>query len=382
MLRKLTIGMVLLILLGAALTAFALAVTAPERPAAGSDSAERLQPGDFEVAERAVTFVDASRPTNANGDVPGRPSRTFEALLWYPANDAGSHPLVVYSHGFMSMKEEGSYLARQLASHGYVVVSADYPLTNFSTEGGPNVADAVNQPADVSFLIDSVLALSGKDKPFSGAIDPRRIGAMGLSLGGLTTTLVTFHPRLRDDRISAAVSIAGPGSFFGSRFFESSDAPFLMIAGSDDAMVDYGTNARPLLDRARNFGLLTIAAGSHTGFASIADPLFRFVRNPDAIGCGALMNNLELGEGDNPFENLGTVEDGLSLDDPGILPCQRELGKAIHPGRQHMITLIAATDFFRSHFDREPDARSAAARHLERGVANDFAEATYERSRL
>jgi predicted dienelactone hydrolase len=381
-LRKIATGFVLLLLFGGVLAAIVLAVTAPEEPAPGSDSAVRLEPGAFSVSEMAITFVDTSRPTAANGDVSSRPSRIFECLLWYPESDSSPHPLVVYSHGFMSMKEEGTYLAKQLASHGIVVVSTDYPLTNFGTEGGPNIADAVNQPADVSFLIDSVLALGADDKPFEGDIDAERIGAMGLSLGGLTTTLVTFHPRLRDDRIKAAISIAGPGSFFGTRFFESSNAPLLMIAGSEDAMIDYRTNALPLLDRARNFGLLTIDGGSHTGFASIADPLFRFVDHPDSIGCSALMDNIELRDGENPFKELGDERDGLLMDDSSTLPCQRELHKAVHPGRQHMITVLAATDFFRSHFDSDPDARAAAANHLAAGISRDFREATYAPSRL
>ncbi len=161
MLRKIALGLLISIVLASAALAAALAVTAPERPAPGSESAGRLEPGPLAIDSREVTFVDESRPTAANGDVPGHPSRTLESLLWYPVEDDAPHPLVVYSHGFMSTKEEGSYLAEHLASHGYVVVSADYPLTNFGTPGGPKVSDASNQPADVSFLIDRVLALQG-----------------------------------------------------------------------------------------------------------------------------------------------------------------------------------------------------------------------------
>jgi predicted dienelactone hydrolase len=282
----------------------------------------------------------------------------------------------------MSTKEEGGYLAEHLASHGYVVVSADYPLTNFRTAGGPNVSDAANQPADVSFLIDRVLALQGDEKPFAGAIDRERIGAMGLSLGGLTTTLAAFHRTLRDPRIRAAVSIAGPSSFFSEHFFAAADVPFLMIAGTEDAMVDYRTNARPILDRVRNAGLLSIAAGSHTGFAGIADPLFRFVDHPDSTGCSALMANIDLQQNEFPFTGLGGEENGIVIIDQ-TLPCQKSpLPKALHPGRQHMITTLGATDFFRSIFDADKATRESAARHLSRGIAGDFPEASYEASRL
>ena len=108
----------------------------------------------------------------------------------------------------MSTRSEAERNAEHLASHGYVVIAADYPLSNFRAPGGPIVTDAVNQPGDVSFLIDTVTGWSADQRPFRGEIDPERIGAAGLSLGGFTTTVATFHPTRRDPRISAAVSIA------------------------------------------------------------------------------------------------------------------------------------------------------------------------------
>jgi predicted dienelactone hydrolase len=126
----------------------------------------------------------------------------------------------------MSMRSENVPLAALLASHGYVVVAVDYPLTNLRAPGGPTVRDAVNQPDDVRFVIDRVLAWKPGERPFDGEIDRERIGAVGLSLGGLTTTLATFHPRLRDPRIAAAVSIAGPAAMFSPAFFATADVPF------------------------------------------------------------------------------------------------------------------------------------------------------------
>jgi predicted dienelactone hydrolase len=385
MVRKLALGIAALLVVAAAGAAIALAMTAPEPPPVGSESARRLEPGPHAVARSEYTFVDETRPTAPNDDAPGATSRSFESALWYPLEDASPHPFIVYSHGFMSTKEEAAYLAEHLASHGYVVIATDYPLTNFATPGGPNVADFINQPADVSFLIDTVLALEGDGKPFAGPIDVDRIGAMGLSLGGLTTTLVTFHPELRDPRIRAAVSIAGPGALFGKAFFDTADVPFLMIAGTEDAMVDYETNALPILERARTGALVTIEAGSHTGFASIADPLFRFVDNPDSVGCGALMNTLDIdveNEADNPFTGLGGEENGILVESGGVMPCQGELASAIHPGRQHMITKLAATDFFLSVFGDDPETRAAGAQHLASGIAKDFDEARFAKSRL
>jgi predicted dienelactone hydrolase len=105
--------------------------------------------------------------------------------------------LVTYSHGFMSFRSNGAYLAKHLASHGYLVAAANFPLTHFGTAGGPQFRDVLNQPGDVSFLIDTLLAWSDDpDSRFAGQIDRQRIGAVRLSLGGMTTMLLAFHPSL------------------------------------------------------------------------------------------------------------------------------------------------------------------------------------------
>ena len=251
--------------------AVACAWNAAAPPAADSESARRLASGPHRVATFDTVFVDASRPTDANGDFAGSPERTLAATLWYPEGAAAAHPLLVYSHGFMSMRSENAPLTALLASHGYVVVAVDYPLTNFGAPGGPNVRDAVNQPDDVRFVIDRVLAWEPGERPFAGEIDRERIGAVGLSLGGLTTTLATFHPRLRDPRIAAAVSIAGPAAMFSPAFFATADVPFLMIAGTGDAMIAYESNAAPIPRMVRSGGLVSIEGASHAGFSAFAE---------------------------------------------------------------------------------------------------------------
>ena len=115
----------------------------------------------------------------------------------------------------------------------------DYPLTNMNAPGGPLVKDVVNQADDISFLIDQFVSWdTDASNQFYERVDEQRIGVMGLSLGGMTSTLAAFHPRSADLRISAAVSIAGPVFVFGPAFYESRDIPFMMIASPIDAMID------------------------------------------------------------------------------------------------------------------------------------------------
>ncbi len=363
----------------AVLLAGAFFASAPPPPPAGSESARRLAPGPLAVGSSDRRFVDASRRTDANGDFAGTPERTLEATLWYPTRQAGPHPLLVYSHGFMSMRKENVPLAELLASHGYVVVSVDYPLTSRSAPGGPNVGDVVNQPGDVTFVIDSLLGLPEADRPFAGSIDPDRIGVAGLSLGGLTTELVTFHPRLRDPRIRAAFSIAGPAAFFDERFFATAAVPFLMVAGTADAMVDYRANAAPIPQKVATGGLLTVEGASHAGFAAIADmfPL-RLLDNPDTLGCWALVRNIEARGAKNPFSNLGGSEDGVVLEPGGQLPCRNGAPDgALAAGRQLMITRLAALAFFESRFAPDPAERASEESFLRETLPRDFPEARY-----
>lgn len=352
-------------------------VTGPDTPASDSLSAAALESGPFAVGDVQVTLVDESRATRENGDFPGAETRTLVTSIWYPEGDSSDrYPLVIYSHGFMSSRDGGDYLARSLASHGYVVASADFPLTNTAAPGGPSVSDVSNQPGDVTFLIDSLIGLEGDAKPFTGEIDPARIGVMGLSLGGLTSTLVTYHPRWRDERIKAAVSIAGPAVMFTRRFFLNSSAPLLMIGGTADAIVDFEANAAIIPNLALQGTLLTIEGASHTGFVSLAEPAMRFFDHPDSIGCDTLTSNLSEAPEENPFSGLGGLEDGVNSEKRGPPLCSKPLIISLHPGRQQMIAQVGVLSFFESVLAAERDERRAARELLTEGIPKDFPEAS------
>jgi len=348
-------------------------------PGWATASADRLRAGPHRVGRAQRTLVDGTRPTRANGSFAGAPSRTLEAALWFPERAQGPHPLVVYSHGFMSTHAEAERYAEHLASYGIVVIAADYPLTSFRAPGGPVLADAVNQPGDVTFLIDSLVGWSAAERPFRGEIDATRIGAAGLSLGGFTTTAASFHPTLRDPRISAAVSIAGPSAMFAPGFFANARVPFLMIAGDADAIVDYGANAAPIAEKLAHGGaLLTLAGGSHAGFAPISDGVMRIFGNPDRIGCWALTRRLEAAPEQEPFAGLGGEAQGM-LSGQRRQPCANGApARALSAGRQQMITTLALRAFFESIWESDAAQRASAQRFLAETLPDDFAEASYQ----
>jgi len=114
----------------------ALRLSQPEPLPLGTQSAARLAAGPYTVERTEFTWIDSTRPTDSNGDYAGASDRRLEVALWSPTDASGPRPLVVYSHGFMSTRDRGTHLAEHLASHGYVVVAASFPLTNFNAPGG------------------------------------------------------------------------------------------------------------------------------------------------------------------------------------------------------------------------------------------------------
>lgn len=366
----------LVVLVTAAGAVFVL--TSPERPAEGAASRAWLDSRDYLVGQTDVIFVDESRPTNENRGVPGKPERTFPLTVWYPRDVEGRLPLIVHSHGILSSRTELEYAAAHLAGLGYIVAAPDYPLTSGSTEGGANALDVVNQPADISFLIDSLLAWPQGERPFAAEPDPDRIGLSGYSLGGLTSYLTTYHPRWRDPRIRATAAIAGPSTGFTTRFFGNSEAQLLSIAGTADALIEYAGNGATMLERAPGSSLLVIDGGSHLGFAGIADPAFRFMDNPDGIACTAVLGVLD-DQSSVDYSLFGETDDGVdtALDSPEICG-DMPPPEAIHPGRQIMITLIALSSFFESVFAEDPMRRQQAWEQLSVHLSADFAETSFE----
>ncbi len=354
-----------------------LFLTAAEGPAEDSMSRAWLDGGEYAVKREDVVFVDASRPTAENRGVPEKPERTVPLRVWFPRDADGRLPLIIHSHGFLSDGAELEYVAEQLASLGYIFAAPDYPLTSGGAEGGPNAADVVNQPADISFLIDSLLDWPADERPFAAQADPERIGLSGYSLGSMTSYLATYHPRWRDPRIRATAAIAGLSAAFKPQFFTHSDARLLSIYGTADALIEFDSNGADMTSRAPDSALLVIDGGSHLGFNDIADPLFRFMGNPDGFACRAVLDALE-GQSDEDFGDVGSVEEGIDATRFSLDICQdMPPPDAIHPGRQLMITRIAITSFFESVFAEDPARRQQAWEQLSAHLPADFAEISF-----
>jgi predicted dienelactone hydrolase len=322
----------------------------------------------FAIETHDFTVKDAVR-TYALKERTGAPIyRELEATVWYPVG-APAGPLIIYSHGFMSLRSEVGYLARALAQCGYVVASASYPRTRLFAPGGSKLDDVANQPKDISLVIDALLTFNKTaGHLLEKKIDPQRIGATGISLGGFTTTLATFHPKLHDPRIVAAVSIAGFTETLGAHFFQTRRVPFLLINGDIDAVIDYPSNARAVLEKAPFASLITLRRGTHLSFSD-GSPLFFWAHNPDLYACQILGANLPAA-GVNPFEQVGDDSVGCVVPQKPSRPCsQKNLPMSMRPHRQQLLTRLAVVAFFESVFESDAQQRQRFSTYLRHGLA-------------
>lgn len=343
----------------------------------GSESLARLADGPYKATREVITFIDSSRPTQENKRYKGADSRTLESNIWYPENSKKQHPLIIFSHGIGSNKDATPALQEYLTTHGYVVIAPNFPLNYTFAPGGPLAFDVINHPGDVSFLISQAIELSqSKDSFLLGKVDPEKIGLAGISLGGLTSTLASFHPDSADQRVKAVVSIAGPTSFFTSAFYQNNPIPLLMIAGGGDRLVDYEQNAAPIPDIYPGTGLLTLEGGSHTGFADGLDYL-RWTGNPDKVGCWAVNRNLEAQNDPRWKTVLGDTSAGIdyqNLPTPCVKPLPKNPMNAI---RQTKILRIAVRAFFDGLFLGDNQQQLDAQNFLSQTLSEELDDVNY-----
>ncbi|MBU2956438.1 dienelactone hydrolase [Paracoccus sp. 1_MG-2023] len=203
-----------------------------------------------------------------------RDGETEVALAGRAARDAqvadGEYPLVILSHGYPGNRMLMSHLAENLASKGYVVVSADHPESTYD-DMGLFTSTLVNRAVDQRFLLDSMAGLEGD---LGAATDADNAAVIGYSMGGygalifggagLSKTAVeraeperfvppkglldrlasgsAEHDALVDPRIKAVVAIAPWGrqhEFWDAGGLAKITKPLMLVAGSDDDVSVY-----------------------------------------------------------------------------------------------------------------------------------------------
>jgi dienelactone hydrolase len=222
--RRLLLGLVALV----ALPLLACGRGAARAPAQTPGSAQPTT-GQYAVAFRELSFTDPSR------------GRTLAVSVWYPsasgAAGRGPFPIVLFSHGLTGLPGDYTALLDRWAGAGYVVVAPTYPNTSRKA-AKVQAQDVVNQPADASFVLTSVLGQASRSgDPFFGVLDSAHVAAAGHSLGGITTVGL-FSTCCHDARLTAGVVLAGNSLGFGDQPLRPGQ-PVLFEHGTNDHIVPY-----------------------------------------------------------------------------------------------------------------------------------------------
>jgi predicted dienelactone hydrolase len=102
----------------------------------------------------------------------------------------------------------------------------------------PNEADLVNQPADMTFVIEQLQHMSSLPSgPLSAMISATRVAVAGHSDGGDTVAALAAMSCCRYPGLRAAVVLAGAEwPAFSGRWFSAPTAPMLFVQGTADAI--------------------------------------------------------------------------------------------------------------------------------------------------
>ncbi|MCU1457923.1 MAG: phospholipase/Carboxylesterase [Actinomycetia bacterium] len=207
-------------------------------PAAGAKP-PASKPKLYKMKQTTFTFVDTSRATPANGSYAGAPSRTLVTVVSMPVGAKGKVPLVVFSTGSGGTATNYQGLYQHWVAAGYAVAAPNFPLSQKDAPGGSSLVDFKEQPADVRFVLTSVLKLAaGKKGPLAGKIDSKRVALAGKSLGAITTLTAAYNIADHDTREKAVISLTGAASDAKS-FFTGIPVPLLLVHGDADKTVPY-----------------------------------------------------------------------------------------------------------------------------------------------
>jgi predicted dienelactone hydrolase len=119
-----------------------------------------------------------------------------QVTVWRPVRVSGPAPLIIFSHGYTGSSTQSIFLTSALAAHGYLVIAPNRKDSLRGDRWGekPTTVPGFLNPAnwsDASFTDrrDDILAIVKalkSDPAWAGAIDWKRFGLAGHSLGGYT----------------------------------------------------------------------------------------------------------------------------------------------------------------------------------------------------
>lgn len=235
-------------------------------------------PAPYATREEARLLAEQLGP-GVSGDVLAR-TRTHSRAGVRPA--PGRHPLVLLSPGFSVSRWTLTSLAEDLASRGYVVASVDHAYESYGIslpggrtltcvactaldEGGVHGSVVTStRAADMRYVLDRLVGPRSVWR-HADAIDARRIGMAGHSIGGASAATAM----VADRRIDAGINM--DGSFWEDLPAEGlRGRPFMMLGTHDGMHLPGGTDTSwdrtwSALDGWKRW--ITLAGSDHFSFS-------------------------------------------------------------------------------------------------------------------
>jgi predicted dienelactone hydrolase len=207
--------------------------------------------GSFRVGTSGVSLSEPAPTATATAQSStGAPVRQLQMTLLYPAVGApngrdnpgappdvahGRYPLVVFSQGFDVSVASYSALLDAWASAGYVVAAPTYPHTDPSDPAGPDEGDLVNHPADLSYVLHSLL--SRPPASIASIMRSSDAAVVGQSDGGDASLAVADNRCCRVNTVKAAAILSGAElASFGGSYYRSKTVPLLVVQGENDTV--------------------------------------------------------------------------------------------------------------------------------------------------
>jgi dienelactone hydrolase len=230
------------------------------------------------VATTTTAFVDMSRSTPATATQPADNRRVLETTIRYPRRTTHPLPLIVLAHGLNGHPGQLDELTEAWASAGYVVAAPRFPRVNTDANGKAALADAAEYPADLSFVIDRVLDASRDPaSPLHDLVDSTRIGAAGISLGGMAVYGLVSNTCCIDRRIDAAILMSAVRPSFRGGVYQKQSMPVMLLHGDADTGYHWSVGVYPKLAPPKWF--VTLRGGRHgPPFEDAPDEHDAFVR--------------------------------------------------------------------------------------------------------
>jgi predicted dienelactone hydrolase len=182
---------------------------------------------------------------------------------------AGSHPVVVFSHGRTGTNLNYSQLLEALASRGFVVVAVNHlGDTTMDWLTGTAVDDATNERqrvGDLSFVINHLI--SGTFTP-GPDLDLENLSVVGHSYGGYTAlAFAAFHGN--EVAVRAVVGLHPFLTPLTPDALSSIDSPVLLIGGAEDTTTPVDANVHAPSEHLSSVTTLIFDEVGHQGCSDI-----------------------------------------------------------------------------------------------------------------